>query len=176
MDWARAGTVVLLDDSKRPEERAAMKAWEENLGDAVTVEQLPGFSKGMAAVVIHRPVRTKELWRHRFALTKKEIEAVVPAGSSVVIAGEAWWGEEVGLDRVVIPFMEHEGQYWGEPATDGEAIVELTNVRTRGHRYMVFGWPSFWWLQHYFLFSTHLRENSQKVLENDRLIMFKLDE
>src|SRR3954470_501145 len=52
MDYARAGTVVLLDDSKRPEERAAIRAWQDNLGDAVSVSQLPGFAKGMAMAVI----------------------------------------------------------------------------------------------------------------------------
>src|SRR5207248_7774710 len=59
MDFVREGTLVLLDDSKRPEERVAIKAWQDNLGDAVTIRQLPGFAKGMTAIVINHPVPTQ---------------------------------------------------------------------------------------------------------------------
>src|SRR5437762_2915308 len=122
MDLAREGTLELVDDSKRPEEKAASKARQDNLGDAVTIRQLPGFAKGMAAIVINHPVPTQGLWRHRFTLSKNEIESRVPEGEAVLIAGESWWAGELGLARPVIPFTENEGHYWGEPADDAAAI------------------------------------------------------
>jgi hypothetical protein len=166
MDYARAGTVVLLDDSKRPEERAAIRAWEDNLGDAIRVTQMPGFAKGMAAVMIQRPVRTGELWRHRFELTRRELERAMPEGEAIVVAGDLWWANEVGLSRKVWPLMEKDGQYWGEPADDGAAIAEVERL---GARFVAFGWPTFWWLGHYGEFVSHL---GRRVVENDRVVVF----
>jgi hypothetical protein len=94
MDFARPGTIVLLDDSKRPEEKAAIRAWQDNLGDAISVEQLPGFAKGMAAVIVHKPVRIADLWRHRFDLTRREIEQIVPADATLAVAGDPRWADD----------------------------------------------------------------------------------
>jgi hypothetical protein len=174
MDFARAGTVVLLDDSKRPEERAAIKAWQDNLGDAVTIRQLPGFAKGMAAVIVNKPVPLKELWQYRFELSKAEIEKAVPPGSAFLLAGEAWWGTELATPRKIIPFTEHEGDYWGEPADDASAIAELDRLMGKGARHIVFGWPSFWWLDYYTGFVAELERRGKKVIDNDRLVMFEL--
>jgi len=174
MDFARAGTVVLLDDSKRPEERAAIKAWEENLGDAVSIRQLPGFAKGMAAIVIKTPVATKDFWHHRFALSKAEIEAVVPENDSVMIAGESWWSDELGLSRRTLPYTEKDGAYWGQPADDTAAVAELERLTAGGARFMAFGWPTFWWLTHYTGLAAELGRHGRKVLDNDRLVLFDL--
>jgi hypothetical protein len=174
MDFARPGTVVLLDDSKRPEERAAIKAWEENLGDAVAIRQLPGFAKGMASIVINRPVATKDFWRQRFELSKAEIERVVPEGQSVLIAGDNWWGDELDLARPVLPFTEKDGKYWGEPADDAAAIAELDRLVAGGARFIAFGWPTFWWLAHYKGLTAELSHRGHKLLDNDRLVLFDL--
>jgi hypothetical protein len=174
MDFARPGTLVLLDDSKRPEERAAIKAWEENLGDAVTIRQLPGFGKGMASIVINRPVPTKEFWHHRFELSKAEIEQIVPDGQSLLIAGDNWWGRELGTSRPLLPFMEKDGAYWGEPTDDAAAIAELDRQAARGMHFMAFGWPTFWWLGHYKQLAAELARRGKKVLDNDRLVLFDL--
>jgi predicted O-methyltransferase YrrM len=171
MDYARPGTLVLLDDSKRPEERAAIRAWQDNLGDAITVSQLPGFAKGMAMAVIHRPVRTAEFWQHRFDLSRAEIERHVPAGEPLIIAGESWWALELETQRTVFPLMEHDGQYWGEPADDAAAIAEVEKLKRRGARFIAFGWPTFWWLTHYRDFVATL---GRRVVENDRLVLFEL--
>ena len=171
MEVARPGTLVLLDDSKRPEERAAIRAWQDNLGDAVSIEQLPGFAKGMAAIVINRPVPVKDLWRHRFDLSRAEIERHVPAGEPVIVAGDSWWANECRTDRTIFPLTEQDGQYWGEPADDAAAIDELRKLRNRGARFIAFGWPTFWWLTHYREFVALL---GPRVVDNDRLVLFDL--
>jgi hypothetical protein len=171
MDYARQGTIVLLDDSKRPEEKAAIRAWQQNLGDAIGVEQLASFAKGMAMIVINKPVPTSELWRHRFELSRKEIEAAVPAGMEIIVAGDSWWADELQLDRTIFPLMERDGKYWGEPLDDAAAIAELNKLKGRGARFIAFGWPTFWWLSHYSAFVATL---GPQVIDNDRLILFDL--
>ncbi len=56
MNFARPGTLVLLDDADRKEEQAAMMQWQNTFGDAISVTLLPGFVKGLAAIMIHQPV------------------------------------------------------------------------------------------------------------------------
>lgn len=49
---ARPGTIILLDDAKRADEQAALQHVAEAFGDAVEIAELPGFEKGMAALLV----------------------------------------------------------------------------------------------------------------------------
>ena len=83
-------------------------------------------------------------------------------------------GEHGFGDRRAIPFLEKDGRYWGPPADDAAALRELERLRLAGARYIAFAWPSFWWLQHYGQFHRQIRAQFQCVLENQRLVVFKL--
>lgn len=52
LEVARAGTVVLLDDASRDGEGAAMEQWAARLASAIDVQMLPGFERGMAAIIV----------------------------------------------------------------------------------------------------------------------------
>jgi predicted O-methyltransferase YrrM len=71
MDYVKPGTLVLLDDSARREERAALANWQGMLGSAIEVIELPGFTKGMAAIIVHGPVRSTDLFTHRLLDVRK---------------------------------------------------------------------------------------------------------
>lgn len=53
---AEAGSLVLLDDADRPSEQAALAMAEKVFGSCIEVSVLDGFTKGLAAVVVHRAV------------------------------------------------------------------------------------------------------------------------
>jgi len=72
------------------------------------------------------------------------------------------------------PFLEHEGQYWGPPADDRTALSELERLRKTGATHIVFAWSSFWWLEYFGGFASALRSRGRALLENDRLIIFRL--
>jgi len=81
MDYMKPGALALLDDSGRREERAALANWQDILGSAIEVIELPGFTKGMAAIIVHEPVRGTELWAHRLNLEKQRFaNAIVSHG------------------------------------------------------------------------------------------------
>jgi len=76
--------------------------------------------------------------------------------------------------RAVIPFKERDGEYWGPPADDNDAIAELERLYRKGAQYLVVAWPSFWWAEEYPRFLAHVRDTYRCVRENDELIIFDL--
>lgn len=71
MDYVKPGALVLVDDSRRREEREALTNWQDMLGSAIEVIELPAFTKGMAAIIVHEPVRGNDLSTHRLKLEKR---------------------------------------------------------------------------------------------------------
>jgi hypothetical protein len=74
----------------------------------------------------------------------------------------------------VIPFLEKDGAYWGNPENDTQAISELERLRKSDAAFIVFVESSFWWLEHYVGFHNDLRTQHKCVLANERLIVFDL--
>jgi glycosyltransferase involved in cell wall biosynthesis len=73
-----------------------------------------------------------------------------------------------------VPFLEHDGEYWGPPADDATAIQELERLRGLGASFIVFAWPAFWWFDYYAEFCHYLRSRFRRLLKNDRLVVFDL--
>jgi hypothetical protein len=115
-------------------------------------------------------------WMHLLMQASEEIAATVPAGETFILVDEQGFGSDfAGATRRRVPFLERGGQYWGAPPDDRTAIDELERLRreTRAS-HIAFGWPSFWWLEHYAEFGAHLRTRFRCVLENERLVVFDL--
>lgn len=174
MAFAHTGTIVLLDDAKRAEEQAAIANWQHTLGEAIEVHALPGFIKGLAAIIVHWPVVGADLASRRLKAVAEELLALLPTGHSYMLVGEDWWDAEASIDRDVIPFLERDGQYWGLPADDAMAIQEFNRLYAQGTDFIVFPWTSFWWLDFYAEFRCHLETEFSCILKNDRLIVFDL--
>ena len=85
---------------------------------------------------------------------------------------EQQFGIAVAPGRTVMPFLEHDGQYWGAAPDAPTASNELDRMRRGGAQFVAFAWTGFWWLGHYTLFHEHLRAHFPCVLENERLVIF----
>jgi hypothetical protein len=171
LDFARPGTVLLLDDAARGTERLALSRWRDNLGEAVEVNFLPGFAKGMAAAVVKEAVGRADLEAHRMRLAIREIRGLISHGEKIILVDQNQWAADEFVCQS-IPFVERDGRYWGPPLDDADAIREFERLRQLAARLIVFAWPAFWWLDHYSNFARYLRERFQCVLENDRLVAF----
>ena len=115
-------------------------------------------------------------FEERLRLTKVDLAALIPEGSTVAVADESQWGSEVTADRHAIPFPERDGEYWGPPSDDETAICELERLRGAGANFIVFGWPAFWWLDHYQKFASYLDSRFRRVFQNSRIIAYDLSD
>jgi SAM-dependent methyltransferase len=101
---------------------------------------------------------------------------IIPAGSQFILVDDGQSGNvrAPGTHRV-LPFLEKDGVYWGPPPDDATAWRELERLRRTGASHIAFASPSFWWLEHFGEFARRLRGQFPCVLENERLVVFKLD-
>lgn len=115
-------------------------------------------------------------WWHRHKKAVEEIACLPEPLAPIILVDDGTW--EVGpiAGRARIPFLERDGQYWGSPSGNDEAIWELERLRQVGASFIVFVWPAFWWLRHYSAFHQYLRSTYRTVLTNGRLVVFDLRE
>ena len=113
-------------------------------------------------------------WSERLQIAIQDISAVIPAGKRLILVDDNHWGSEILPEFHALPFLEHEGQYWGAPPDDQTAIRELERMRQAGASFMVIGWPAFWWIDYYSGLRNYLSSNFHCVLHNSRLIIFAL--
>ncbi|MCC5651560.1 glycosyltransferase family 2 protein [Nostoc sp. XA013] len=113
-------------------------------------------------------------WSERLEIAMQEIASVIPSGKRLILADENQWGCEMLPEFDALPFLEHEGQYWGAPLDDEIAIQEIERMRQAGASFMIIAWPAFWWLDYYSGLRNYLSSNFRCVLENSRLVVFDL--
>jgi glycosyltransferase involved in cell wall biosynthesis len=121
--------------------------------------------------------KTPYAWMRSLLRATEEVESLVPAGAALILVDENQWGGKTFLpDRNVIPFPEHNGEYWGPPADDDTAIAELERLRLEGADFIVFASGAFWWLDYYAGFARHLKSQYHQVNTSDSIIAFNLSE
>jgi len=113
-------------------------------------------------------------WIKRLRRVTRELRSLTSPGDRLIVVDDCAWGPDVTTGRAAIPFIERDGQYWGPPPDDETAIQELERLRRTGAAFMVFGWPAFWWLDHYKGFIAHLKAKYPCVRENKRIVVFDL--
>jgi cyclopropane fatty-acyl-phospholipid synthase-like methyltransferase len=111
-------------------------------------------------------------------LMAQDIAALIPPRDAFILVDDAYLQQQIGVELTTghraIPFLERDVQYWAAPQDDTAAIQEFERLRRCGARFIVFGWPAFWWLDYYARLNEHLRSNYHCILENDRLVAFAL--
>jgi hypothetical protein len=127
------------------------------------------FHEQRRSLVPYPPVPDE--WMEKALLAIEEIASVVPPEETVIVVNEDLWREEV-LPRRVLPFLERDGNLWGNPGDDATAIAELKRMWRAGAGFIAFAWPAFWWLDFYSGFHDFLRSQCSCVLENERVVVF----
>jgi hypothetical protein len=113
-------------------------------------------------------------WLYEMQSALEAVAEVVPPGATLILVDEERWGGGQAIrGRRTLPFLERDGLYWGLPPDSGTAISELERLRGLGAEYLVFMWPSFWWLDYYAGLREHLRRYLS-VASSDRIRVIAL--
>lgn len=131
--------------------------------------------QGSASFASDPEVLREVPWLYEMQVALKEVEGLVPPGATFILVDEERWGGGQALaGRRTLPFLERDGRYWGLPADSSSAIAELERLRDKGAQFVVFMWPSFWWLDYYHEFHDYLRQNYRTLAQNERIMVFSL--
>jgi glycosyltransferase involved in cell wall biosynthesis len=103
----------------------------------------------------------------------KELTAIIPEDENMILVDEGILNDVIPGRRVV-PFIEQDGQYWGIPQDDNQAIRELERLRSSDASFIVFLWFTFWWLDYFKGFEQYLNSNFKCIFRNDRAIVYDL--
>jgi hypothetical protein len=122
---------------------------------------------------LHEKYRIRR-WQRDIRCLVRDIESLVPEEESFILVDE---GNFVGtnfLQRHPIAFLEREGQYWGPPANDSDAICALDEMRKKGAGFLVVAWPAFWWMDYYREWAAYIRSRFPCIEQNQRIRVFDL--
>ncbi|HEX9665660.1 MAG TPA: hypothetical protein VGA95_03785 [Thermodesulfobacteriota bacterium] len=176
MGFATPGTIALLDDANRNQEKHIISNWQDTLGNNIEINLLAEFEKGLAAVVINEPIQKDDLYKHKIKLTELDICTLIGKNVPfIIVDDEMCIRKNITSNRKVINFTEKNGKYW-KPSDVQEAIQEFENLRGLGAKYIVFVWPSFWWFKYYNGIHTYLKSKFRCIIENNRLVIFSMQQ
>jgi len=140
------------------------------------LEGIIGLNEGIAnfqSALIRKGTTTWKSVEQEY-LAAETMAAVIPAGESVILADQEQWENKPHGRFRLLPFLEENGEYNGPPEDDAAAVENLEKLKRAGARYLVVGWPAFWWLDYYTKFHRHLRTHCKCLLEDERLLIFAL--
>jgi len=112
-------------------------------------------------------------WMEPLPEAMRTLQTLIPSKATFILADEDQFRHQMGKFST-LPFLEHEGQYWGPPPDAETGIAELERLRRGGAGFMVFAWPAFWWLDTYFEFRKYLEGHFPCVWRDERLIVYDL--
>jgi predicted O-methyltransferase YrrM len=172
LGWSRPGTVAVLDDAARGAERAAIRAWRDNLGQSLDVELVPGYAKGLAVVELRDDLARIDAWTHRAALVQRELEELVrPAGTFLLADGWSFADELLPAGRRAVRFPDDDGDWDGRPGDVERAYAELGRFRAAGVERLAVTWQCSWWAD---VHGELLDRLGTPLLANDRLTVYDL--
>jgi len=128
---------------------------------------------GIPTPVCQPPMPSKKTDARLLQRCKAALTQAIPLSEPFILVDEEQLRSELPHTRA-IPFLEKDGEYWGPPANDAQAIRELERLRKTGVCYIAITWPSFWWLEHYAGFHRHLHKRFRRILKNGLLTVFEL--
>lgn len=111
----------------------------------------------------------------RIALAVDDLRRAIPMDSHIAVAGTDLAGVS-GLDAwAVSPFPEIDGGFGGLPVDGDAAVTEIRRMTKSGIEFLLFPWPTFWWLDYYTDMRSYL-EGLPAVVRNSRLVAFDIRE
>lgn len=113
-------------------------------------------------------------WIDQFDRARSALAEVLQSGQPVILIDDGKIGPSLAPDGLAIPFPQVDGVYSGPPADDAAAVEGLRSLHAAGTQVVVLAWESFWWLDYYPQFRSHLQSQYRCLLQNDCVAVYKL--
>ena len=147
-----------------------LSAWE-----VCCLERHP---QGPAARVLTLDEFTEGPWRlgtHWCVPHLDTLATLLPPGCRyAMVDGDQWSSLQLLPRRTRTPFVERDGQFWGAPEDDAQALQELERQRSLGLQFLVFGGTEMWWLDHYTALAQRLHGQYRLIARHESLVAFAL--
>jgi SAM-dependent methyltransferase len=124
---------------------------------------------------IHPHNYLHHVWQNRVLRVAVDLATITRPGDIVIIADEDQFGTLYLPGRIIRPFIERNGVYFGPPSDDAAAVSELRRMAQDGAGFLAFGWPAFWWLKYYNDFVALLDKKYPVLLKNDNVLVYGLE-
>ncbi len=160
-------------------ERNVLQYFKDRPEDLLVLNIIGGEGWKELGAFLHIPVPDIPFphaneWMHKLMEATQEMKTMIAPGDTFVLIDQEGFGEEFSAGRNKIPFLEKDGHFDGMPTGDQQATEEFERLKSKNPRYVVFGWPSFWWLDYYKNFHQYILDQSTCILKNERLIIYQL--
>ncbi len=159
--WGRA-----LDDNKVKSDLARLEFSFKVLAQHLAQQGL------VAAPQEWRDRNFNYLWMTRLLSARHHIRRLVPPGHSFVLIDGGEWGNEPVAERIAIRLLENNGEFWGPPPDDEQAIREIKRRRNEGCSLIALWWTQYWWIQTYRGLMDHMQSHCL-ITGYNGLIMFQ---
>ncbi|HZH66195.1 MAG TPA: DUF4915 domain-containing protein [Flavisolibacter sp.] len=119
-----------------------------------------------------------EAWEQQYQRAVQELKEVIAEGETLILVDDNVWDANAVLSTFRrLHFLDRAGTFWGTPSDCDMAIKELETMRLEQKaKFIAFGWPSFWWFDHYKDFYSYLSKSYRCILDNDHVVVFNLNE
>lgn len=113
-------------------------------------------------------------WMYRVLRASMAVVDRIPQGETITLIDEGQFGCDFASGRNIARLLEIQGQYHGPPADGETAVAELDRHRVSGTRFLVIGWPAFWWFDYYVEFEAYLDRTCSLIYRNEDVFVFAL--
>jgi SAM-dependent methyltransferase len=127
------------------------------------------------AAYVHPRNYIRQTWQNRVLHLAVDLAVSTQESDVIILANDDQFGQVYLPKRVLLPFIERDGKYFGPPTDDAQAISELIRMQKDGAGYLAFGWPAFWWLSHYSGLTRHLQQHATELVRNDNVLLYQLN-
>jgi hypothetical protein len=116
-----------------------------------------------------------ESWNAGYIISK--VREVVPNTAKAVCADWQWLVSEAGPNgdaERLVPLMERNGEYWGQPVDAQDAIRAIEWHRSKGTGFLVIPRSKFWWFHEYAQLNAYLRDRFTWLVEDEGVAIVDL--
>jgi len=147
-------------------ERKAATSRGEEVAISLKYQRLAGVSEH----VLEAQVASQE----QVARAALELDGMDADGGRLILVDEDWFTSyRERHPHATLPFMEHDGAYWGWPTDDGEALRELHRLQGMGATRVAFTFNAFWCLDHYSRLREYLSTHARVVHRSGVLVVYE---